>query len=402
MKRIYEPIIEQHFNDNDQMLFLAGPRQVGKTTITKEMSSKAQSFCYLNFDVEKDRQIILQGEDAILNSVGFHRVQKEKPLLILDEFHKYKHWKNFLKGFYDQYKSKLNIIVTGSAKLNIYQKGGDSLMGRYLLYRIHPLSVSELLKRPLPKIPISSPKPLESGEFGRLFELGGYPEPFIKNNERFSKQWRQRRRRQLFSEEIRDLRQVQDIPHIEMLANLIREHAGQQMNYSALAKAIRVSVDTVRRWLNILEEFYFSFRVRPWYTNVKRSLVKEPKVYLWDWAEIKDPGARLENFVASHLHKAVHFWTDYGFGEFGLHYLRDKERREVDFLITRDNEPWFMVEVKNSNNNALNKNLYYFQKEINVQHAFQLVMNLPYVDKNCFDYTEPVIAPLITFLSQLI
>ncbi len=402
MERLYQKIIEQHFAENQQMLFMAGPRQVGKTTLAKSVHSLSENFHYFNFDVEHDRNILLRGEEALLNAMSFQQVQAEIPLLVLDEFHKYKHWKNFLKGFYDQYKSQINILVTGSAKLDIFKSGGDSLMGRYLLYHVHPLTVSELLKQPLSESLIHAPKQIDQTQFENLFQLGGYPEPFIKNNSRFSLQWRKLRRQQLFEEDIRNLTQVQDIVQLEMLAQLLREQVGQQINYASLAAAIRVSADTVSRWLNILEKFYYCFRLKPWSKNIKRSLIKEPKVFLWDWAEINDVGARVENFVASHLLKATHYWTDYGLGEFELHYLRDKEKREVDFLISKDNKPWILAEVKSSANHGISKNLYYYQEQLQAPHAFQLVYNLPYVEKDCFDYKKPVIVPLISFLSQLI
>ncbi|HLB56875.1 MAG TPA: ATP-binding protein [Coxiellaceae bacterium] len=401
MQRLYEQVILTHFQHHEQMLFLAGPRQVGKTTVALTLQKHFTQHCYLNFDIETDRMIILRGVPAIIERMKFHALHKQKPLLILDELHKYKHWKRFLKGLYDQYKSSMHILITGSAKLNIFQKGGDSLMGRYVLYRMHPLSVSELLKRFAIDDVIRQPKKLNQKECERLMQFGGFPDPYLKQNKRFLTQWNLLRRQQLFREDIRSLKQVQDIAHIEMLGMLLREQASHQINYSNLANALHVSADTVMRWINILEEFYYCFRIKPWHKNVKRSLVKEPKIYCWDWSEIKDEGARLENFAASHLHKAVQYWTDAGFGEYKLHYLRDKEKREVDFLVTRDNAPWFLVEIKSSDEN-LSQNLIYHQQQIKAPHAFQAVLKKSFVDIDCFSAKKPVIVPLMTFLSQLI
>lgn len=402
MQRLYQYLIENHFEQHQQMLFLAGPRQVGKTTLSLMIEQQSDRFLYLNWDNDKHRKIILEGEDSILKHLKFAEASPKKAMLILDELHKYKYWKRFLKGFYDLYKSDINIIVTGSAKLNIYKSGGDSLMGRYLMYRIHPLTIAELLANPITEDMISTAQKIDEERVKQLYELGGYPEPFIKNNKQFAKQWRQLRHQQLIREEIRDLSQVQDLAHLEILAKLLNTQVGQLVNYTNLASAIRVSVDTIRRWMDLLESIYYCFTIRPWSKNVKRSLIKEPKVYLWDWAAVKDEGARLENFVASHLLKAVNLWSDCGFGEIGLYFLRDKEKREVDFLVVKNDEPWFLVEVKTSDNQGISKSLYHFQQETQAKHAFQLANNKAQIDINCFEYTQPVIVPLVTFLSQLI
>lgn len=405
MERLYQNLIRQHFDENQQMLFLAGPRQVGKTTIALTAEELTDCFLYLNYDNEKHRQILFGGEDAILRALDFSSMHTFIPILVLDEFHKDKQWKQFLKGFYDVYKSQINIIVTGSAKLDIYKSGSDSLMGRYFLYRIHPLTVSELLNPSINKNLsdlVHQPSHLDDVTFNRLLTYGGYPEPYLKGNKRFAVQWNTLRKQQLFREDIRDLAQIQDLAHLEMLAQLLQHQTGQLVNYVKLANVARVSVDTVRRWMNTLESFYYCFTIKPWFKNVKRSLLKGPKVFLWDWSLIQDEGARFENFVASHLLKAVQFWTDHGFGDFGLYFLRDKEKREVDFLITRDNKPWFMVEAKKSSNHSISSSLHYFQQQIYVEHAFQIVMDKPYVNKNCFTYNKPIIVSALTLLSQLI
>lgn len=402
MERLYQQVICEHFQQHQQMLFLAGPRQVGKTTLVQAVAGSFSHFLYLNFDVEQDRFLILKGEKAIISEINLNRLSETPPLLILDELHKYKRWKSLLKSLYDQYKSRLLILVTGSAKLDIYKKGGDSLMGRYILYRIHPFSTAEILHQPITENCINTPQSISDEAWKTLTEYGGFPDPYLKHNLRFLKQWSRLRRNQLFSEEIRTLKQVQDIAHIEMLAVLLKENTGQQLNYSNLATALRVSVDTIIRWINILEAFYYCFRLRPWHKNVKRSLVKEPKVYLWDWAEIENPGFRVENMLACHLLKAVHFWTDYGLGEYELYYLRDKEQREVDFLVTKNRQPWFLVESKLTDNQSISKSLYHYQEQLKVPYAFQVVFDLPFVNRNCFEIKEPVIVSAQTFLSQLI
>jgi uncharacterized protein len=398
MKRLYENLLQWHFQSEDKMAFLSGPRQVGKTTTSREVLKDA---VYLNWDNQEHRSLILKGPAVLFKQVYGEELQKEKKKLIFDEIHKYRKWKNFLKGFFDTYSKKLQICVTGSARLNIYKYGGDSLMGRYFPYRIHPLSVRELLSMDLPQKEISSPLKISSKQWDSLLQFGGYPEPFLRSDSRFYNRWKRLRLELLLNQDIRDLSSVSDISRIQVLAQRLIEMASGILQYSHLANDIQVSVDTIRRWLNLLEVVYFSFRIRPFSTNVTKSLLKEPKVYLWDWAFIQDRGRRIENFVASHLLKAVHLYTDLGFGDYDLYYLRDKNKREVDFLVTKDKTPWFLVEVKSSEQ-PITDSLHYFKKILNAPFAFQAVFNKPFIDKDCFSETAPVIVPLQTLLSQLV
>jgi len=401
MERMYHLISQEHLSSNKQMLFLAGPRQVGKSTIATHSRHYTDNFLYLNWDNTKHRKIILGDESEITNRLELASLKTSKPILVFDEINKYPDWKNYLKGFFDVYKDQMSIIVCGSAKLDIYQKGGDSMMGRYFLYRIHPLSIRETLSSNLPTGLINPPIKDSTGNLMKLFTVGGYPEPFLKNNLKFSNRWQRLRFNQLLREDIIEIKQIENIAQLELLANILLTQAGSLTKYSNLARDIRASIDTVKRWITTLESFYFCFKVTPYYKNVKRSILKEPKVYLYDWSLIKDKGARVENFVASHLLKATHFWSDYGYGEFKLHYLRDKDKNEVDFLVTKDNEPWFLVEVKSSKQAQLSKNLFYFQKQIKAQHAFQVFFDGEYIDEDCFNYNEPIKVPAATFLSQL-
>lgn len=402
MKRLYDNLISQHFQHYKQMLFLAGPRQVGKTTISLTAKTYTNQFIYLNWDNQDHRKTILKGPAAVADLTGLTKIQTKKPIVVFDEIHKYRHWKTFLKGFFDTYRDVLNIIVTGSSKLDIYRTGGDSLMGRYFPYRIHPLSVAECLRTGLSEQDICLPKSIKPAVFDTLFEFGGFPDPFLNHDKRFSQRWKKLRKEQLFRGDIRDLSRIHEIDQLEMLAELIKHQAGQLVNYSNLASKVRVSVDTIRRWVNTLAAFYYCFTVKPWSKNVSRSLLKEPKIYLWDWSDIEDVGQRAENFIAAHLLKAVHFWTDQGLGAYDLYFLRDKEKREVDFLVTKENKPWILVEVKYSDNASINRNLEIFQEQIKAKHAFQVIIDMPYVDVDCFSYHRPVIVPAKTFLSQLV
>lgn len=275
-------------------------------------------------------------------------------------------------------------------------------MGRYFLYHLHPISVREIIGTRLARNEIQAPQPIDPQTFHSLYTFGGFPEPFLKANVRFSNRWKRLRQQQLFTEDIRDLTRVQEVQQIELLAETLKYQTGQITNYTNLAKKVRVSVDTIRRWIRILESLYYCFTIQPWFRNVSRSLLKQPKIYLWDWSLLTDSGAKSENFIASHLLKAIHWWTDNGFGEYGLYFLRDKDKREVDFLITRNQEPWFMVEVKTDGGKSVSRNLFHFQKQIRAPHAFQASFALDYVDADCFSTEQPTIVPVKTLLSQLV
>lgn len=200
---------------------------------------------------------------------------------------------------------------------------------------------------------------------------------------------------------MRDLTQLQDLGAMETLALILAEHSSQQLVYSNLSREIGVAVDTVRRWVDLLARLHYGFLVRPWFTNVAKALRKEPKWFLRDWSGIDDVGARAETLVACHLLKAVEGWTDLGLGQFELRYLRDKMKREVDFVVVRDRKPWFLVEVKKSDN-KLSDALGYFQAQTKARHAFQVVLEQPFLNADCFARAEPTVVPARTLLSQLL
>lgn len=403
MKRIYESILKNHLASYNQMIFLSGPRQSGKTTLAREAKEWTSFFKYLNWDILEDRKQIVEGLRNVLIEFEAKSLSgMPKPILALDEIHKFKNWKNFLKGIYDQYKDTINLLVTGSARLNIYKKGQDSLMGRYFLYRLHPFSVAEVLSPTAEDFDIRTPKKVDRSLMDALFEFGGFPEPFIKQDKRFFRQWQILREQQFFNEDIRDLSKVNEMDLMEVLASLLKHQAGQLVNYSNLAKKTRVSDVTIRKWISILKNLYYCFTIKPWHKNVTRSLIKEPKIYLWDWSSIPDQGSKVENFIASHLLKAVHFWVDTGLGTYDLFYLRDTQKKEVDFLITKENKPWILIEVKTSQNDSLSPNLKYFQEQIKAPYAFQLAFDMDYVEYDFRDLKTPKILPASTFLSQLI
>lgn len=402
MKRIYLNVVREHFDDSTQALLLSGPRQVGKTTIAKTFLQESLYSRYLNWDNLDNRQLILSGPSAVAQELPLQALLTEKPIICFDEIHKFKDWKGFLKGFIDTYREDIRTLVTGSARLDVFSKGGDSLMGRYFLYRVHPLSIAELRNPALRDKLIGAPQKVEDDVFEALLRFGGFPDPYLKGEERYYRRWQNLRHQQFFQEDIRDISNIHEISLLETLATFLRHQAGQLVKYSILAQKVRVSDQTIRRWMSVFESLYYCFTIQPWSKNVSRSLLKEPKVYLWDWSQVEDKGQRAENFVASHLLKAVHFWNDSGFGNFAIYFLRTKDQKEVDFLVTREGKPWLMVEVKSSGMEHLSPHLFSFQKELNAPHVLQVALDLPYVDEDCFTLKQPSIVPVKTFLSQLI
>ena len=404
MLRYIQQEMWQHCRSHRQMLFLSGPRQVGKTTVAKRLVESFANGVYLNWDDQSHRELILQGPRAVAATSGLDHLRTEPAILVFDELHKYRQWRDFLKGLFDQYEDRSRTLVTGSASLDTFKRGGDSLMGRYFPYTLHPLSVAECVRESGPPAEEINPepRPIDAARWEALWKFGGFPEPFLKAEQRFYNRWRKLRTEQLLREDLRDLTRIQELDQVETLAAILRAQVGQLTSYSSMARQVRVSVDTIRRWISTLESLYFCFSLRPWHSNVARGLRKEPKYYLWDWSQVGDPGARAENLVASALLKAVHWWNDSGQGEFGLHFIRDKQKREVDFVVTREQQPWFLAEVKSSGRAGLSPALKYFQGQTRARHAFQVALDLEFVERDCFETNTPTVVPAKTFLSQLV
>ena len=397
LPRIYDSLLAEHLANYRQMAFVGGPRQVGKTT-----TCRLRADVCVNWDDIDDRELILAGPGRLVDRFKLDRLSGTVPIILFDELHKFPRWKEFLKGFFDVHADRVRIVATGSSRMDVYRGGGDSLMGRYFPYRMHPFSVAETVTQELPDSARIVRPPQRADDFDILWRYGGYPEPFLKRDARFSRRWQSLRFGQLVREEIRDFTQVQQLDQIELMVRLLSERSGQQLVYSNLAKQVRVAVDTVRRWVAALCDLHLGFVVRPWFRNVSRSLRKEPKWYLRDWASIGDAGQRAETFVACHLLKAVEGWSDMGLGIFELGYLRDKEKREVDFLVARDGAPWFLVEVKHRDE-SMSSSLKHYQDQVGAPFAFQATMDAEYVDEDCFARPgPPLIVPARTLLSQFL
>ena len=393
--RLYDQMLLDHLARHRQMAFVSGPRQVGKTTTCRAIGTN-----YLNWDSVDDRRVILRGSAAVAEFAGLDQLRAAAAVIVFDELHKDRKWKNFLKGFFDVHGPRTRVIVAGSSRLDISRRGSDSLMGRYFLFRMHPWSVGECLRTAIPEFPVRLPEPIPEADWSALLQHGGFPEPFLKRDLRFTRRWRALRQDQLTREDLRDVAQLENLGAMETVAMILTERSSQQLVYSNLSREVGIAVDTAKRWVDLLVRLHYGFLVRPWYRNVSKSLRKEPKWFLRDWSGIEDAGARAETMVGCHLLKAVEGWTDLGLGQFELCYLRDKLKREVDFLVVRDRKPWFLVEVKNAES-RLSDTLEFFQSQIQADHAFQVVMQLPFVKSDCFDRADPVVVPARTFLSQL-
>ena len=394
--RFYDALLQDHLARHRQMALVSGPRQVGKTT-----ACRAVADAYLNWDNVDERRLLLKGPAAIATAVGLDRLRARPTVAVIDELHKHSKWKGLLKGLFDTYGDRAKWIVTGSSRLDVFRRGGDSLMGRYLLFRVHPWSVAECLRPEITEKAIRPPREIDEDDWSALVVHGGFPEPFLKRDPRFTNRWRSLRHEQLSKEDLRDVTRVQELGAIEVLMRVLEERSGQQLVYSNLATEIGVAVDTIRRWIDLLGRLHLGFLVRPWFRNVTKSLRKEPKWFLRDWSGVADEGARAETLVACHLLKATEGWTDLGLGHYELRYLRDKLKREVDFVVVRDGKPWFLVEVKKADAN-LSPALAHFQAQTGAEHAFQVVLDLPYEEANCFAHRKPIVVPAKTFLSQLL
>ena len=351
----------------DKMVFLAGPRQVGKTTLAQQVLAAAGSGLYLSWDNRDDRREIRAA----------HWPPGEA-LVVLDELHKWRPWKGWIKGEFDKHRDRLHFLVTGSARLDVYRRGGDSLQGRYHHYRLHPFTYAEVETNGRPSVPRVAREllipPRSSPDIVRgLMQFGGFPEPYLAQSARTLRRWQRERLERFFREDVRDLETVRDLSSLQMLADILPERVAAPLSLNSLREDLEVSHKALTLWVDVLERLYNIFRVRPFASSKVRALQKMPKAYLWDWSVIRDSGARFENLVALHLLKLCHFLHDHDGYDAELYYLRDRHGREVDFLVTIDSKPWFAVEAKQSDSH-MDANLRYFRDRLKVPWAYQVVL----------------------------
>ena len=357
------------------MIFLSGPRQAGKTTLAKGIAERYTQSVYFNWDSPVDKKKFIEKPEFFQE---IERKDTSAPMVIFDEIHKYRKWKNYLKGTYDKFSGQYHFFVLGSGRLNIFRKGGDSLAGRYFQFNLWPLTLAELAGKRLP-LKTFLQDPLQPAAFDanaekiweQMSRLSGFPEPYLSGDETVYRRWSQNYRQQIIREDIRNLTGIKNLDEVEMLFSLLPGRVGSPLSLASMARDLQISPTTAQAWIRTLESFYMVFLIKPWTKKVARAITKERKLYLFDYAEITSPAAKFENMVALELLRAVSNWNDLGLGRFNLHYLRNREKEEVDFVISEGHAPVLLVEVKLSDANV-SPNLIKFQTNLKVP-AVQLL-----------------------------
>lgn len=356
-----------------KLVLLVGPRQAGKTWLAKQIAQKFKHSLYLNYDSIKDRKIILEQSWLL-----------ELDLLILDELHKMPDWKNYLKGIFDTKPTTMRLLVTGSARLDVYDHIGDSLAGRYFRHRLLPLSISELRQ-------VNNPTTIST-----LIERSGFPEPYLDVDETEAERWRQQYISSMLSTDVFDIEVIRNLKSFKLVFDLLRSRVASVISYKSIAEDAQISPATVKKYIQILEALYIVFIVTPFSTNIARSIIKEPKIYFFDTGLLTtDHGAKLENAVANCLLKSLYAQNDMHATEYSLQFLRTKDGQEIDFAIVNKNVVEEIIEVKSSQNN-LHPALLKFHRKYNLP-AVQIVQNL----RNNFISSGVKVLNLDTYLSEL-
>jgi predicted AAA+ superfamily ATPase len=344
--RYLTPTIEEFLQK--KMVFLGGPRQVGKTTLCLSFLKNAdvRNPAYLNWDDLESRTLLRQGK------------LPNAPLLVIDEVHKYKLWRQLVKGFFDKNKGYQNFLVTGSARLDHYRRGGDSLLGRYRYLRLHPLSVNELQLQ-------------NSADVKVLLEMGGFPEPFFSQSMKERKLWGRERLYRIINDDVADLENLKDFTRIELLAETLESRVGSLLSIRSFEEDLSASSKTIASWVDILDRVYFSFRISPFGPPKIRAVKKSQKLYLWDWSEVTSSGGRFENLVACQLLKYCHYLEDTEGEKMELRFLRDIDGREIDFVVLKNKLPIFAVECKTGERHV-SKAIHYFKERTKIQKFYQV------------------------------
>lgn len=360
-----------------KLILITGPRQVGKTYLSKSINDSNE---YLNFDnISHKKNIISQVWD------------RNKKIIILDEIHKMKNWKRWLKGTYDTEKNK-QIIVTGSAKMDTHRKVGDSLAGRYFQYQLFPLDLKELKQNKYKS---------STENFEQLINLSGFPEPFLAESKSFYHKWQKTHLDVIIKQDIVELETIKRVADLAILIELMKERVGSMISHNSLKEDLQTDDKSIKRWLNVLENAYILFKITPYSLKIINTLKKQPKYYFYDYPRIAETGARLENFVALSLLKEISFRNEVNGENYSLHYLRNTQKEEIDFLICKDRLPHLMIEVKQSDDTPA-KAFKTFTKYLVKQNAkvkmIQLVLNL----KKEFQTKEGIhVCNLVSWLERM-
>lgn len=347
-----------------KMVLLSGPRQSGKTTLVRALVD-AHGGRYYSWDAPADRLAI---QKRLLDVA--------RPLWAFDELHKFRRWRAFLKDLSDSFAGERQLLVTGSARLELYGHGGDSLQGRYLPHHLHPLTYSEICGLPFGEIAdipaLGTPPPTR--ELDDLLRLGGFPEPLLAGSDRTAARWRVAYGARLVEEEVASLEQVREIERLELLFDRLGDVAGGVLSINSLREDLEVAFETARNWIAVLERLDAVFRLSPYGGPRIKAVKKEQKLYFWDWARCASEGARFENMLALHLLRAVHWAADIEGEKLQLRYCRHRAGLEVDFVVLRGRRPWLAVEATLSESD-LAPGLRYFVERIHPDFAFQVVLH---------------------------
>jgi len=392
----------------NKMIFLTGPRQVGKTTFARNwLDSAGCSDTYFNWD---DPAILMEyrRNPFFFKNIVEERYKGEPVPVVFDEIHKRKNWRDILKGFFDSNREKIRLLVTGSSRLGMYRKSGDSLIGRYFSYRMLPLGLSEVTADF--SFVLDDDLPIENGDIllrearkvdtdktrkalDGLIRFGGFPEPYLKASPKFHRRWQADYKSLLTKEDVRDLSRIADLRGLEHLVELLPSKVGSPLSVNSLREDLSVHHSTIVKWIDVLKEVYLVFTIRPWHRQIRRSLKKEPKLYFFDWSLLPDSGPRFENLLAVSLVRMAARFTETGLGTFEVMYIRNTAKREVDFVLVKDGRPVALFEAKEGGR-EIAPDIVYFGRMLNLP-CYQIVRDLDRAEAfpdNCF------ILPAASFL----
>jgi len=354
MKRYLDDLVLKDLTG--KAVILTGPRQVGKTTLSRQLMPLFGAAQYLNWDVLADR-IVLQRQSW----------NPRASLLVMDEIHKMPDWKSWLKGVIDGRLPGKSLLVTGSARMETFRQSGDSLAGRYFAFRLHPISVREWCSH-------QSVNPAMA--LDHLLERGGFPEPCLAADLTQADRWRAQYFTDLIREDVLEFSRVHEINTMRLFVELLRERVGSPLSLASIARDLAVAPATLKRYLDILQALFIVFTVHPWHRNIGRAILQTPKVYFFDTGLVRgDRGVRLENAVAGMLLKHTHFLQDSEGKDASMHYIRTKDGAEIDFVFSETGKLTRLIECKWGDNKP-HRALARFAERFPGAEAVQIVYDL--------------------------